>query len=130
MHQTELYSILVNLVTNSIKAVIADSDGEGRIHIDGMKEDDSVVLRVHDTGVGLPTEHRDEILQPLVSDPEDNLYDDLEKKMPTELSSQLGSGSGLGLSIVEDIANKHGGSLGFIDTDDWTTTAEVILHDE
>lgn len=130
MHQTELYSILVNLITNSIKAVIAASDGEDRIHIDGVKDGDSVVLRVHDTGVGLPTDHREEILQPLVSDPEDNLYDALEKKMPTELSSQLGSGSGLGLSIVEDIANKYGGSLEFVDTDGWATTVEVTLHGE
>lgn len=130
MHRTEFYSILVNLVTNSIKAVIADADDENRICIEGMKRDDAVVLQVHDTGIGLPTDHREDIVQPLVSDPENNLYDELEKEMPTELSSQLGSGSGLGLSIVADIANKYGGSLEFVDTDEWATTAEVTLYDE
>lgn len=130
MHQTELYSILVNLMTNSIKAVIADSEGDDRILIEGTKENEQVILRVHDTGVGISPEYRDEVTQPLISDPEGNLYDSLENKMPNKLSSQLGSGSGLGLSIVSDVANKYGGDLRFVDSDGWATTAEVRLNAE
>lgn len=130
MQRPELYSILLNLITNSIKAVIADPKGEKRILIEGKKMEGTVVIRVHDTGIGLPSEHRDQILQPMVSDPEENLYDSLEEEMPERLSSQLGSGSGLGLSIVSEIAGKYGGKLEFLDTDDWATTAEVTLLDE
>lgn len=128
MHRTELYSILVNLITNSIKAVIANADETNRILIEGMKEGDEVILRVHDTGIGVPPEYREEIVEPLVSDPQDNLYDLLEDEMPDQLSSQLGSGSGLGLSIVSEIASKYGGGLQFVDADGWATTAEVTLH--
>jgi signal transduction histidine kinase len=130
MHRTELYSVLINLLTNSIKAVIADGGEDNRILIEGTKEGEEVILRVHDSGIGIPPEHHEEIVEPLISDPQDNLYDRLEDEMPSQLSSQLGSGSGLGLSIVSEIANKYGGGLKFIDSEDWATTAEVTLHDE
>ncbi|QLC34085.1 ATP-binding protein [Halarchaeum sp. CBA1220] len=129
MHQTELYSIIVNLITNSIKAVIAGSGSEKEIVIEGIKSGDDVVLRVHDTGIGVPDAYREEILQPLVSDPGGDLYDLLSDEMPKQLSSQLGSGSGLGLSIVSEIAEKHGGTVRFVDEEDWETTAEVILRE-
>ncbi|KPN30781.1 sensory histidine kinase AtoS [Halolamina pelagica] len=130
MHRTELYSVLINLLTNSIKAVIADGGEDNRILIEGTKEGDKVILRVHDSGIGIPPEHHEEIVEPLISDPQGNLYDRLEDEMPSQLSSQLGSGSGLGLSIVSEIANKYGGGLKFINSEDWATTAEVTLHDE
>ena len=130
MHRTELYSVLINLLTNSIKAVIADGGEDNRILIEGAKQDEMVILRVHDSGIGIPPEHHEEIAEPLISDPQDNLYDRLEDEMPSQLSSQLGSGSGLGLSIVSEIATKYGGGLRFIDSDDWATTAEVTMYDE
>jgi signal transduction histidine kinase len=130
MHRPELYSILVNLITNSIKAVIADAGDDKRILIHGTKEDDEVVLRVSDTGVGLPSNHEQDIMDPLISDPEGTLYDQLDEQMPPRLSSQLGSGTGLGLSIVSELANKYAGEFGFVDQEGWETTAEVRLSDE
>jgi len=131
MHQTELYSILINLLTNSIKAVIAGGSDDRRILINGDKSrDGDVIIEVLDTGIGLPEGYRNEVFDPLVTDPADELYDNLSDEMPKDLSSQLGTGSGLGLSIVSDIAQKYGGGVRFIEREGWATAVEVTLSEQ
>ena len=129
MFESELYSIVINLVTNSIKAVGSVSSGESRILVEGTKIEDGMRLRVYDTGVGLPEDEAEQAFQPLVSDPANNLYDDLSEEMPEELSDQLGRGTGLGLSIVRNIAEKYDGHAKFVETEDWTTCVEVVLNE-
>lgn len=129
MFESELYSVMINTVTNSIKAVGTSRKEENRIHIRGRKTEDGVRLQVYDNGVGIPDAAREEVFQPLVSDPVNNVYDDLSQQMPEELSDQLGRGTGLGLSIVRNIAEKHGGDARFIDTENWSTCIEVTLNE-
>jgi signal transduction histidine kinase len=129
MFESELYSIVINLVTNSIKAVGSASSGESRILIEGTKVEDGIKVRVYDTGVGMPQSEAEQAFQPLVSDPANNLYDDLSEEMPEELSDQLGRGTGLGLSIVRNIAEKYGGHAQFVETEEWTTCVEVVLNE-
>lgn len=129
MYKSELYSIVINLVTNSIKAVGTSTEEENRIHIGADKSSDEIKIRVCDNGVGIPEEDREDAFQPLVSDPADNIYDNLSKQMPEQLSEQLGRGTGLGLSIVRNIAEKYGGGAQFVDDDDWTTCVEVTLSE-
>lgn len=129
MFESELYSIVINLVTNSIKAVGSASSGEGRILIEGTKIEDGIKIRVYDTGVGMPKSEAEQAFQPLVSDPANNLYEDLSEEMPEELSDQLGRGTGLGLSIVRNIAEKYGGHAKFVETKEWTTCVEVVLNE-
>lgn len=129
MHETELYSILINLLTNSIKAVIAGASQERDILIEGRKVENDIAITVRDSGVGLPEEYQQEVFDPLITDPGDELYDRLDEEMPENLSSQLGTGSGLGLNIVRDIANKYGGSVEFVEHEEWTTSVEVVLSE-
>lgn len=129
MFESELYSIIINLVTNSIKAVGTSGTEKNRIHVDGQKIEDGVRLRVYDNGVGIPEEVHEEVFQPLVSDPVNNIYDDLSQQMPQELSDQLGRGTGLGLSIVQNIAEKYDGDAQFVDTENWSTCVEVTLNE-
>jgi len=129
MYKSELYSVLINLVTNSIKAVGTSPEDENRIHVEGEKTSDGVRIRVCDNGVGIPEDAQEDAFEPLISDPADNIYDDLSKQMPEQLSEQLGRGTGLGLSIVRNIAEKYDGDAQFVEEDDWTTCVEVALNE-
>ncbi|ELZ81863.1 histidine kinase [Haloferax elongans ATCC BAA-1513] len=129
MFKSELYSIVINLLTNSIKAVGTSGKDGNRIHVDAKQSEEGVRLRVYDNGVGLPEGAREEAFQPLISDPVNNIYEDLSTQMPAELSDQLGRGTGLGLSIVRNIAEKYDGQAQFIDTENWSTCVEVTLNE-
>ena len=77
IHKSELYSVLINPVTNSIKAVGASDGKANRILIEGSQTSDGIQIRVYDTGVGIPEPAQDEAFDPLISDPVDNIYDSL-----------------------------------------------------
>jgi signal transduction histidine kinase len=129
MYKSELYSIVINLVTNSIKAVGTSPKEGNKIHVKGDKTDDGIRLRVYDNGVGIPEEAREEAFEPLVSDPVNNIYDNLTKEMPMDLSEHLGKGTGLGLSIVRNIAEKYDGHARFVDNEEWSTCVEVTINE-
>lgn len=102
MYESELQSILVNLMTNSIKAL-----GEAKIKkicVRAEDTDDEVTILFLDTGVGLPRElspeRWDELFEPFVS-----------YSMP---SLDFGMGTGLGLTIVRDIVESYGGRVKFV----------------
>jgi len=129
MYESELYSIIINLFTNSLKAVIAESGERKAISISGEETEDGIRLQICDTGIGLSEGQQEQAFQPLVSDPGGELYDRLAETMSETMSEELGSGTGLGLSIVRDIAEKHGGGAQFVEVDDWETYVEVTLNE-
>jgi C4-dicarboxylate-specific signal transduction histidine kinase len=57
------------------------------------------------------------------------MYDSLQNNMPDELMDQLGKGSGLGLHIVNNIAESYDGTVGFPEMNDWSTCVEVTLRE-
>ena len=80
---------LMNLVINAVQAV----DHQGRVEVTAAKSPaaDAVMLRVRDTGPGIPADKLTEIFDPYYS--------------------TKAEGSGLGLWIAQQIATAHGGSL-------------------
>ena len=82
-----LRQALVNLLDNAVAAVV----GDGRVLISARTADDDVIVEVEDTGVGLPTEDTDVLLEPFFS--------------------TKGRGSGMGLALVHRVVSDHGGSL-------------------
>jgi DNA-binding response OmpR family regulator len=84
-----LNQALMNLVTNAIDAVA----GVGRIVVFARPEADAYVIRVEDTGPGIPAELRQRVLEPFFT------------------TKAVGQGTGLGLSITYSIVKKHGGTL-------------------
>jgi signal transduction histidine kinase len=124
--ESEAYSILINLVSNAIKAVIA---GYGhRIKVEAHKEKEGTVLNVYDDGIGLSKDSRTVVGMPLVADPEGRLYKHLKDRIDSEDLLIVGEGSGMGLSIVKDIAESYGKELKFIDVHPpWKTCVEVTL---
>jgi signal transduction histidine kinase len=81
-----------------------------------------------DTGVGVDTESSENLFVPFIADPEGTLYPLLEKRVNPEDEYILGKGSGLGLSIVREIALVHGGNVRFCPPKKgWSTDLEILL---
>ena len=88
-----MYQIIFNLVENAIKY---NHDG-GQVHVRLQRQEDDVVLRVEDTGVGIPEDAREHIFE--------RFY-----RVDKARSRQAG-GSGLGLSIVHDLVERNFGEI-------------------
>lgn len=127
MVESELYSILINLISNAVKVVIASDTGK-RILVEGTEEENETVIRVFDDGIGLPKELRDAVFEPLAADPDGRLYKRLRSKIKYEDLLVIGEGTGMGLAIVKDILGFYGKKVHFIDvTKPWSTCVEARL---
>ncbi len=87
----QLYRILSNLVRNARQAISA-SGREGEILISAQEGEDEWVIRVADTGPGLPKKAREALFQPFAG-------------------TTRAGGSGLGLAIAAELVRGHGGRL-------------------
>ncbi len=90
-----LEQALQNLVANAIR----HTPSGGQVKVSAAVEDDTCVLTVEDTGPGIPGEHLERVF--------DRFYKVDESRTGTEVPS----GSGLGLSIVQAIVHRHQGTI-------------------
>lgn len=104
-----LKQIVVNLVDNAIKYT---SDG-GKVSVSVTAEDKKAVLKVTDTGIGIPAASL-----PLVFD---RFY------RADQARSRESGGTGLGLAIVKAICNAHGGTASVESTEGQGTTFRIEL---
>lgn len=88
-----IYRAVYNMVENAIKY----NRPNGRVTVGVKTENGVVILRVSDTGIGIATENWDSIFDPFV-------------RVDKSRSRAMG-GAGLGLALVKDIAQLHGGSV-------------------
>ena len=127
MLEAELYAVLLNILSNSIKSVIA-AGGRKRVKVTAERKTSEVILHLLDSGVGLDAEHFDDVFSPFVADPEKRLYRGLDAKLNPEDQYIVGTGSGLGLSIVREILSNRAGNIRFKKPNDgWKADLEVIL---
>ena len=106
MHKSEWSSILLNLFTNSIKA-IHRAGGKGRINISAGIIEERLYIDFADNGVGIPLENRPKIFDAFftTSAPPSVLSNDSEKLV----------GTGLGLKIVRDILDGSNGEIELVE---------------
>jgi signal transduction histidine kinase len=88
-----LEQVVVNLVGNAVK--FTPPGGEVRVEADAAP--DEVVLRVRDTGEGIPPEQLEAIFQPFFRS--------------ARRAARAARGTGLGLSICRQILDLHGGRI-------------------
>jgi len=91
--ETQLTSMFANLVENAVKYTPPD----GRVEVSGESSEDEVVVRVSDTGMGIPPENLSRIFE--------RFY------RADKARSKATGGTGLGLSIVRHIVQNHGGRV-------------------
>lgn len=102
MHKSEWSSVLLNLFTNSLKAI--DRAGvKGKIHISGGSINGLLYVEFSDNGDGIPQDRTDLIFDAFytTSSPPGAMASDSEKLV----------GTGLGLKIVRDIIDAANGEI-------------------
>ncbi|MCK9204426.1 MAG: ATP-binding protein [Bacteroidales bacterium] len=125
--EAEVYSILLNIISNSIKSVIAKG-GHRKIELSAERDNGMNIIIIRDTGIGLHPSKYEEVFTPFISDPEGTLYTNLEKRINPEDNMIVGSGTGLGLGIVKEIVIIHGGSIRFkLPSKNWNSELEIKL---
>ena len=92
-NETQLTSMFSNLVENAVKY----TPPGGRVEVAAETDGDEVVVRVSDTGIGIPEEKLVRIFE--------RFY-----RVDKARSKETG-GTGLGLSIVRHVAENHGGRV-------------------
>lgn len=102
-----LEQVVQNLAANALR----HTRPGGRIDLGATREGPWVLITVRDTGVGIPAAHVPHV------------FDRFYKADPSRTSS----GSGLGLSIVKAIVERHGGRVAVRSTPDVETVFEVRL---
>ena len=87
----ELNQVLMNVIANAIDAI----EGPGRITVATEQRNGDLVMRIRDTGKGIPGEIRNRIFEPFFT------------------TKPVGEGTGLGLAISYGIVKAHQGSMEF-----------------
>ena len=88
-----IYRLIFNLTENAVKY----NRPGGSVRVSVTQEPEKLLLRVSDTGCGIPEEHQRSIFQPFF-------------RVDKSRSREYG-GAGLGLALVWEIADLHGGSV-------------------
>ena len=104
-----LYRVLFNLTENAIKY----NRPGGSVRVCVTQEPEKLLIRVSDTGCGIPEKYQQSIFQPFF-------------RVDKSRSREYG-GAGLGLSLVWEIADLHGGSVWVEESSDKGTTIAVEL---
>jgi signal transduction histidine kinase len=112
MYRCELGAILLNLLTNAMKAVLETRRRE--VLVSAKESRGNMVLRVSDSGKGADPGRWLDYFKPFVSESEPNL--------------ELGTGTGMGLTIVRDLVELYNGEARFTEPDSgYSTTVEVRI---
>lgn len=125
--EAEVYSIFLNIFSNSIKSVIA-AGKDRRIEISAERKDNKMHIVVRDTGIGINPDRYEEIFIPFISDPTGDLYSNLSKRLNPEDKIIVGTGSGLGLGIVREIIVAHNGNIKFTNpSEGWKAELQIEI---
>ncbi|MDY6989287.1 MAG: HAMP domain-containing sensor histidine kinase [Thermodesulfobacteriota bacterium] len=127
MLEAELYAIILNALSNALKSVIAAGKVK-KIKISAERMDGKAKFLVSDTGLGLGSSKFQEVFTPFVADPEGRLYPGLDDCLDPADKHIVGTGSGLGLSIIKEIVTSLNGSVRFIKPrKPWKAQLEVLV---
>lgn len=102
----QLNQVWMNLLTNAAQAI---GRGSGEVRIETNLENETVVVRISDTGEGIKPENLKRIFDPFFT------------------TKPVGEGTGLGLSISYGIVETHGGAIKVESTPGEGTTFTTLI---
>jgi PAS domain S-box-containing protein len=91
----QLFEAITNFITNALKYTPSDGSVEVRVR----RKDEQAVLTVRDTGYGIPLEKQEQLFTPFY-------------RAGSAETDKI-DGIGLGLSLVKNIVERHGGKIIF-----------------
>jgi len=102
----ELIELFLHLLINAAQAL---EPGTGTVRVETAHEDSSVIVRITDSGRGIPAEHLARVFDPFFT------------------TREPGHGTGMGLAVCHGIASRHGGDIRIDSTVGAGTTVTVRL---
>ena len=108
-NKQQLYEMCVNLIENAVKY----NKPGGKVTISLTAKREHAVLKVKDTGIGIPPEHQTRVFERFF-------------RVDYGRDKKIG-GSGLGLSIVKNIVNVYNGEISLRSKKNIGTTVEIRL---
>ena len=100
----QLIQVWTNLIHNGIQAM----EGKGRLEISITQQEEQIIVRISDSGCGIPIDIKDKIFDAFFT------------------TKPMGEGSGLGLDISRKIIDKHQGDI-TVESKPGRTTFQVRL---
>lgn len=101
-NKSEIFEVIVNLIRNATEALLEG----GRIDIETFFEGESAILKVSDTGIGIPREHLSRLFTPF-------------------FTTRADPGRGLGLATCRAIVDSHDGHI-LVDSEEGRGTTFTI----
>lgn len=101
--ENQIKQVLINLFLNAAQAM---ADG-GLIRVQTASQNGMAMIRVIDTGCGIPDELKGKVFQPFFT--------------------TKTSGTGLGLNIAAQIISAHGGEISFESSEEMGTNFQILL---
>jgi signal transduction histidine kinase len=91
----DIKKVLLNLIVNAAHAMEARPSGSprGTIHVETRSDDKQVIVRISDSGCGIPKAVIERIFDPFFT------------------TKSLGKGTGQGLAIARSVMQGHGGTI-------------------
>lgn len=109
--QLQLKRVFANLIENAINY----GRDHGFVHINVMREDNLIFVLVEDDGIGVPQiEH-------------EKIFERFYRANKARTSTDVGSGNGIGLSIVKRVIELHGGTINLESEEGVGSTFTVML---
>jgi PAS domain S-box-containing protein len=105
--EIEIEQVMINLLNNAIDAV--SELKERWVKIEVVEVDAEVVIKMRDSGPGIPAQQVEKLFQPFFT------------------TKPVGQGTGLGLAIVKGILDEHDASIQILTTEP-TTCFEIRFH--
>ncbi len=106
LDRDKINQVLLNLYLNGLQAM-EDSPAEKKLSVSVQREQEMLVVRISDSGKGIPPEDLDKVLDPYFTTKPD--------------------GTGLGLALAYKIIDEHKGTIGFSSAEGEGTTVTVSL---
>lgn len=91
--EVELSQVFLNLIVNAAHAIADKGDGRGTITVTSWMEDTHALVRISDTGTGIPP------------DVFERIYDQFFT------TKDVGRGTGQGLALAKAVVQKHNGTI-------------------
>ncbi|MDF2519502.1 MAG: hypothetical protein K0R84_130 [Clostridia bacterium] len=89
----QIKRVLLNLLSNAVKFTPAG----GGIYVSLSEQDGYIIISVRDTGIGIPEDMRNKIFERFIQ--------------VDKTTTRCREGSGIGLSLVKELIEMHGGSI-------------------